>query len=66
MASRRPDPKDCFLVEDLLDPEFAEHAFSALRAEVDWQVMNHRGNEVPRLVAVQGQFEEDGRYDRRL
>ena len=63
MSSIKPDPDDCFLVNDILEPELAHRAFAALREEVEWQIMNHRGNEVPRLVAVQGQVEEDGRYD---
>lgn len=55
------DPDDCYLVEKILPDDLAQTAFAALRDEVKWQVMNHRGNEVPRLVAVQGQVGEDGR-----
>ena len=62
MSAIKPDSNDCFLVENILDTNLAKQAFAALRQEVGWQVMNHRGNEVPRLVAVQGQVEEDGRY----
>lgn len=58
-----PDPADCYLVENILSDELAQTAFALLRNEVNWQVMNHRGNEVPRLVAVQGQIDDDGRYE---
>lgn len=56
-----PDPSDCYLVKNVLNEKLSDAAFASLRKEVDWQVMNHRGNEVPRLVAVQGQVDEDGR-----
>jgi hypothetical protein len=62
MAAIVPDPNDWYLVKNVLSPELAKSAFADLRNEVDWQVMNHRGNEVPRLVAVQGEVEPDGRY----
>jgi hypothetical protein len=55
------DPNDCYLVEDILNEGLSTAAFANLRKEVNWQVMNHRGNEVPRLVAVQGHVDEDGR-----
>jgi hypothetical protein len=56
-----PDPSDCYLVRDLLDHGLGNNVFEALRREVDWGSMNHRGNEVPRLVAVQGEVGEDAR-----
>lgn len=56
-----PDPKDCYLVENVLPDDLAQSAFASLRDEVNWQVMNHRGNEVPRLVAVQGEVNPDDR-----
>ena len=61
MNTIAPDPSDCYLVCDLLDSEFGRNVFEALRREVDWGAMSHRGNEVPRLVAVQGEVGEDGR-----
>lgn len=61
MTSIVPNPQDCYVVENILPDELAKDAFASLRDEVNWQVMNHRGNEVPRLVAVQGQVDEDGR-----
>lgn len=62
MAHTAPDPNDCYLVEHILPDELSQTAFAALRDEVGWQVMNHRGNEVPRLVAVQGEVNEDGSF----
>jgi len=56
------DKDDCYLLKDLLEGEIFETVFASLKNEVAWQVMNHRGNEVPRLVAVQGQVEEDGSF----
>ena len=41
-------------------PEVGEGAFAALAAEVGWSTMYHRGGEVPRLVAVQGEVGTDG------
>ncbi|KAF8324002.1 hypothetical protein DL93DRAFT_2123634 [Clavulina sp. PMI_390] len=61
-ANIKPDPNDCYLVENILEGELGNTAFALLRKEVDWQVMNHRGNEVPRLVAVQGQIDHDGSF----
>jgi nicotinamidase-related amidase/alkylated DNA repair dioxygenase AlkB len=34
--------------------------FEALRQEVAWNTMSHRGGAVPRLIAIQGTKEEDG------
>ncbi|RMZ91939.1 hypothetical protein DV736_g839, partial [Chaetothyriales sp. CBS 134916] len=44
----------------LLDPAFADRCFTDLRNQVQWQRMYHRGGEVPRLVAVQGEATPDG------
>jgi hypothetical protein len=52
---------DAYLVQGLLPPELADGIFAKLKEEVEWNVMKHRGGEVPRLVAVQGQVLEDGR-----
>jgi len=51
---------DSCIIHDILTSPFREEAFDMVRDEVDWQVMHHRGGEVPRLVAVQGQVENDG------
>ncbi|KAI0596198.1 hypothetical protein F4775DRAFT_585147 [Biscogniauxia sp. FL1348] len=45
---------------DVLPPPLAENIFERIRDEVLWQRMSHQGGEVPRLVAVQGQVDEDG------
>ena len=53
---------DSELVCDILPPEIAHTAFENLRQEVQWQAMKHRGGEVPRLVAQQGEVSSlDGR-----
>ena len=51
---------DSQVLHDVLGPPLNENAFQVLREEVKWQVMHHRGGEVPRLVAVQGQIGEEG------
>jgi len=53
---------DSYLVTDLLPPDIADVAFERLKTEVQWQNMYHRGGEVPRLVAVEGEVAEDGSY----
>ncbi|KAG6860665.1 hypothetical protein C0995_008852 [Termitomyces sp. Mi166 len=53
---------DSYLVVDVLPHELAEGAFEKMRAEVKWNVMHHRGGEVPRLVAVEGEVAEDGSF----
>ncbi|KAJ3772520.1 hypothetical protein FB446DRAFT_48708 [Lentinula raphanica] len=50
---------DSYLVLDLLDEELSKDAFQKVKDEVQWDVMHHRGGEVPRLVAVQGQVNPD-------
>ncbi|KAK6530689.1 hypothetical protein TWF281_007528 [Arthrobotrys megalospora] len=50
------------LVTSLLPPDFSATAFAQLKSEVQWRVMYHRGGEVPRLVAVQGQIDDDGSF----
>ncbi|KAI9511808.1 hypothetical protein F5148DRAFT_1280351 [Russula earlei] len=53
---------DTYLVKNVLPPELAETAMEKLLKEVAWNVMHHRGGEVPRLVAVQGEIDADGHY----
>jgi len=53
---------DSYLVTDMLPPDLADIAFERLKTEVQWQIMYHRGGEVPRLVAVEGEAAEDGSY----
>jgi len=49
---------DSYLVLDLLSED--ENWMEKLKQEVQFKVMLHRGGEVPRLVAVQGEINEDG------
>ena len=51
---------DSRIVHGVLSSQLSENAFALLKEEVDWQTMYHRGGAVPRLVAVQGEVEEDG------
>ncbi|KAI1633343.1 hypothetical protein F4809DRAFT_652638 [Biscogniauxia mediterranea] len=59
---RESDPLcegDTKVIYDVLPPTLAENIFERIRDEVLWQRMSHQGGEVPRLVAVQGQIDED-------
>ncbi|QSZ33344.1 hypothetical protein DSL72_002932 [Monilinia vaccinii-corymbosi] len=51
---------DTTVIHELLPEELASGIFEKIRDEILWQKMAHQGGEVPRLVAVQGQIEEDG------
>ncbi|KAL4072104.1 hypothetical protein J3A83DRAFT_4239021 [Scleroderma citrinum] len=53
---------DSELVLNILPPDLAEAAFDNMRKEVAWNVMYHRGGEVPRLVAVEGEAAADGSF----
>ncbi|KAJ7718299.1 hypothetical protein DFH07DRAFT_1011937 [Mycena maculata] len=53
---------DSYLSLDVVPPELANVAFDRMRDEVRWDVMHHRGGEVPRLVAVQGEVGADGSF----
>ncbi|KAI0044577.1 hypothetical protein FA95DRAFT_1562112 [Auriscalpium vulgare] len=61
-AGDRMGEGDTFLVEDILPSDLAEVAFAKLREEVAWNTMYHRGGEVPRLVAVEGEVDPDGSF----
>jgi hypothetical protein len=52
---------DSRLVLEILPEELGAAAFERVRDEVQWKTMFHRGGEVPRLVAVEGEVNEDGR-----
>ncbi len=41
-----------------LPPELAAAAFSALRGEIEWQTMHHRGGAVPRGISIQGTVDD--------
>ncbi|KAF5368092.1 hypothetical protein D9758_004419 [Tetrapyrgos nigripes] len=51
---------DTFLVPKILGEELSKVVFANVRDEVKWDVMHHRGGEVPRLVAVEGEVAADG------
>ena len=51
---------DSRIIHGVLGSQLSEDAFALLKEEVDWQTMHHRGGAVPRLVAVQGEVDEDG------
>jgi nicotinamidase-related amidase/glutathione S-transferase len=51
---------DTTVINNLLDGELSKGIFEKLRDEVRWQKMSHRGGDVPRLVAVQGELAKDG------
>ncbi|VDB86089.1 unnamed protein product [Peniophora sp. CBMAI 1063] len=53
---------DTFLHANLLLDSVSVDIFAKVKQEVEWCVMHHRGGEVPRLVAVQGNVAEDGSY----
>ncbi|THH31263.1 hypothetical protein EUX98_g2925 [Antrodiella citrinella] len=54
---------DTSLVLDILPAELASVAFENMRKEVAWNTMHHRGGEVPRLVAVEGEVDaSDGSF----
>lgn len=52
---------DSEIFTNLLPADLAEVAFERLKDEVAWRTMYHRGGEVPRLVAVEGEIGDDGR-----
>ncbi|KAI1432694.1 hypothetical protein GGR50DRAFT_577498 [Xylaria sp. CBS 124048] len=51
---------DTKVIYDILPESLAHNIFERIQSEVNWQRMSHQGGEVPRLVAVQGQVDEDG------
>ncbi|KAJ6547433.1 hypothetical protein B0H19DRAFT_998472 [Mycena capillaripes] len=53
---------DSYLTLNVAPPELADVAFDRLRDEVRWDIMHHRGGEVPRLVAVEGEVAPDGSF----
>lgn len=53
---------DTSIILHFLPRELADIAFEQLKNEVKWNTMYHRGGEVPRLVAVQGQVNDDGSF----
>ncbi|KAJ6603687.1 hypothetical protein B0H10DRAFT_2167222 [Mycena sp. CBHHK59/15] len=53
---------DSYLSLDVVPGDLSDVAFERMRNEVKWDVMRHRGGEVPRLVAVEGELGPDGSF----
>lgn len=51
---------DSYLLLNVLPPDLAEQAFHSLDSEINWNTMNHKGSEVPRLISIQGDVDENG------
>jgi len=51
---------DTSIIQNVLAPDLASTAFERLETEVKWLRMSHQGGEVPRLVAVQGDVDDEG------
>ena len=51
---------DSQIIHNALSKTLEENAFRLVKDEVDWQVMRHRSGEVPRRVAVQGEYGNQG------
>ncbi|KAJ2895151.1 isochorismatase [Zalerion maritima] len=51
---------DTFVVNNILPADLEDGAFEKLKTEISWAKMSHQGGEVPRLVAVQGEVDEEG------
>jgi len=51
---------DSQIIHAILSGSVADDMFRLVKDEVKWETMHHRTGEVPRLVAVQGEFDVDG------
>jgi len=51
---------DSSIIHNAVSAPLAGSAFDSLKAEILWQVLKHRGGEVPRRVAVQGEILSGG------
>ena len=51
---------DSAIIYNVIGSPTIDDLFNRLKGEIDWQTMFHRGGQVPRLVAVQGEAEENG------
>ena len=51
---------DSAIIYNVIRSPTIDDLFNRLKGEIDWQTMSHRGGQVPRLVAVQGEAEENG------
>jgi nicotinamidase-related amidase/alkylated DNA repair dioxygenase AlkB len=72
LKKKQPDPPlgpqdkigegDSRIIYNFLDAELEKDIFNRLKKEVRWKVMYHRGGEVPRLVAVEGEVSPDNSF----
>ncbi|PAV14774.1 isochorismatase family [Pyrrhoderma noxium] len=53
---------DTYLVHNVLPSDIISDVFQRLRGEVKWASMSHRGGDVPRLIAVEGEISPDGSF----
>ncbi|KAI5798544.1 hypothetical protein FPQ18DRAFT_254665, partial [Pyronema domesticum] len=53
---------DSYIKYNILPLDQSSTAFENIKNEVQWRSMFHRGGEVPRLVAVEGEVREDGSF----
>ncbi|KAK3375584.1 hypothetical protein B0T24DRAFT_526100 [Lasiosphaeria ovina] len=51
---------DTTIINHVLPPALADHAFESLLDEVSWAGMSRLGGEVPRRIAVQGEVGDEG------
>ena len=51
---------DSAIIYDVIGSPTIDDIFNRLKGEIDWQTMFHRGGQVPRLVAAQGEAEKNG------
>lgn len=51
---------DSRIIHNLLPPDLESTSFNELYREITWQTMLHKGGEVPRLIAVQGEIMDRG------
>ena len=51
---------DSKIVYNIISSSIINDAFNQMKEEVDWKTMFHRSGQVPRLVAVQGDFGDFG------
>ena len=51
---------DSAIIYNVIGSPTIDDIFNRLKGEIDWQTMFHRGGQVPRLVAAQGEAEKNG------
>lgn len=51
---------DSAIIYNVIGSPTIDDIFNRLKGEIDWQTMFHRGGQVPRLVAAQGEVEKNG------